>query len=382
MSLQVGIVGKPSSGKSSFYSAATLADAPVSPRPFTTIKPNVAMGYVSYPCPHVELKIKCNAANSKCEGGIRLIPITVTDVAGLVPGAHKGKGMGNQFLGDLIGASGLIHVVDMSGNTDSGGNTTSGYDPEKDIEFLEEEIDHWLAGILERNWKQIERKQDSGTELYKLVFNQYSGLGITEDAVKSIVEKGYSDPLDLARKVRKENKPIVLAGNKIDLSSSVENHKRLSKKYDIIPVSAVAELTLRKAAKNGLINYVPGYSSFEVLKKLSPEQESALDYIKTNVLEKYGSTGVQTTIDKLVFKELEYMPVYPVEDENKFADSHGAVLPHVYLLKKGSTALDLAGKVHADIAKGFIGAIDAKTKKKIGREHQLKANDIVKISSR
>ncbi len=382
MPLQVGIVGRPSSGKSSFYSAATLADAAISPRPFTTIKPNIAMGYASYPCPHLELKIQCNAAYSKCEGGIRLIPITLTDVAGLVPGAHEGKGMGNQFLSDLIGASGLIHVVDLSGTTDSMGNPAKDHDPEKDIAFLQEEIDYWIAGILERNWKMIERKQKSGTELYELIFHQLSGLGITEDRVKTIVEKGYVDLLDLARKIRVENKPLILAGNKIDMESSRENFKRLGKKYDITPVSAVSELTLRKADKAGLIKYIPGYSEFEVLKKLSPEQENGLNYIQENVLKKFGSTGVQQAIDTLVFKKLEYIPVYPVEDENKFADSRGTVLPHVYLLKKGSTAFDLAGKVHADLAKGFIGAIDAKTKKKIAKDHQLQANDVIKVSSR
>lgn len=309
--------------------------------------------------------------------GIRLIPVSLVDVAGLVPGAHEGKGLGNQFLNDIMEANGLIHVFDLSGRTDSNGNPTEGYDPANDIKFLEEEIDFWIAGILEKNWHKIDKRIRQGEKPYEVIYDQLAGLGINKDRVRDIVEGGYSNLPDLARKIRIENKPMILAGNKIDLRSAQENYERL--KNSIIPVSAESELALRKADRAGLIRYIPGSPMFAFAKKLSREQEIALDFIKENVLMKFAGTGVQQTINKLVFEKLKYIPVYAVEDESKFSDKKGNVLPDVHLLKEGSTALDLAYKIHSDIGDRFIGAIDARTKKKIGKETVLKKNDIIKI---
>lgn len=377
--MKIGVVGKTNVGKSTFFSAATLIDVKISDRIFTTIKPNIGIGYVSIPCVCKELGVKCKPKNSKCEGGTRLIPVNMIDVAGLVPDAHLGRGLGNKFLNDLMEADGLIHIVDMSGKTDAQGNPTDEYNPENDIKFLEKEIDYWIEGILRKNWSNIERKVKAGKELWECVYEQISGLKISPDFVKETVKKGYSDLLDLASKIRKNNKPMILAGNKIDLPSSPKNYEAIKDKYEVIPTFAEGELALRRAAKKGLIKYVPGAASFEILKKLAPEQERALNFVKEKVLAVYGSTGVQTTINKLVFEKLNYFPVYPVEDENKFADKKGNVLPDVYLMKKGQTALDLAYKIHSDIGEKFIGAIDARTKKKIGKEYILKKNDIIKI---
>jgi len=380
--MKIGIVGKTNVGKSTMFSAATMIDVEISNRIFTTIKPNVGVSYVRTECVEKEFKVKCNPKNSKCENGIRLIPITLVDVAGLVPDAHLGKGLGNQFLSDLMEAEGLIHVFDLSGTTDAGGNPASGYDPEKDIVFLEKEMNHWIEGILKKNWENIDRKAKQGRPLYEVIYEQLSGLGVNQEKIREIVEGGYSDLLDLATKIREVNKPIILAGNKIDLRSSLENHNRLKGRYDVVPVCAEAELALRKADRSGLIKYVPGSSDFEFLKSIQPEQEKALNFIRENVLKKYGSTGVQEVINKLVFDKLQYMPVYPVEDEHKYSDGNGNILPDAYLVRKNSTALDLAFKVHTDIGKSFIGAIDAKTKKKIGKEYALKRNDVIKILTR
>ncbi len=380
--MKIAVVGKPSSGKSTFFSAATLVDVPIAAYPFTTIKPNIGVTYASYECVHRELNVKCNPRNSKCFNGKRFIPINLIDVAGLVPEAHLGKGLGNQFLSDLMDAKGLIHVVDLSGLTNEKGEPTKNHDPEKDILFLEKEIDYWIKGILEKNWKNIERKVKTGKELYQVVYEQLSGLGISEDAVKRIIKQGYDDLLDLATKIRKENKPIILAGNKIDLKEAQENYENLKQKYEIIPVSAEAELALRKAAKAGLIEYYPGENDFKILKKLNPKQEEALERIRKEVLEKYGSTGVQEVINKLVFEKLGYFPVYPVEDENKYSDKEGNVLPDVFLMEKGSTALDLAFKVHSEIGEKFLGAINAKTKRKVGKDYELQPNDVIKILTR
>jgi ribosome-binding ATPase YchF (GTP1/OBG family) len=377
--MKIGIVGKPSSGKSTFFSGATLVDVPIAAHPFTTIKPNLGTSHVSKECVCKELDVVCNPKNSLCVNGERMVPVTLIDVAGLVPDAHKGKGLGNQFMGDLMEASGLIHIVDISGTTDAEGKPTSGYDPEEDVIFLEKEIGYWIEGLLEKQWATIERKQKGGMPLWQAVYEQLSGLGISEEKTRQIVGDGFEDKLELATRIRETNKPLVLAGNKIDLKDSGENYNRLKGKYDITPVCADAELALRKAARSGIINYAPGSSDFQIVKDLPEKQKRALEFIRNNVLVKYRSTGVQPILDELVFKRLGYIVVYPVEDENKLADKQGNVLPDAYLMAQGSTALDLAYCVHSDIGGRFIGAIDARTKKKIGKDYILNDGDVVKI---
>ncbi|MEM4222281.1 MAG: redox-regulated ATPase YchF [archaeon] len=374
--MKIGIVGKPSSGKSTFFSAATLIDVPISPRPFTTIDPNKGTTFASFDCVCKELGVKDNPKNSKCENGKRYVPITLIDVAGLVPDAHLGKGLGNRFLDDLMEAEGLIHVVDLSGKTDSFGNPCENYDPQEDIEFLEREIDFWIKGILDRNWEKIQRKAKNSS-LSEALYEQVAGLGMRKEKIEDIVNEGFSDTLDLARKIRKYNKPIIIAGNKIDIEEAKANYNKLKDK--VIPVSAEAELVLRKAAKLGFIKYFPGSNDFEIIGKMNPAQENALEKIRENVLKPFGSTGVQRVINELVFGELKYIPVYPVENENKMCNKDGEVLPDVFLVKQGSTALDLAYKIHTEIGERFIGAMDVRTKKKLGKEYLLKEKDILKI---
>ena len=126
--MQIGIVGKPNVGKSTFFSAATLAPAEIADYPFTTIKPNKGVAYVRTRCPHTEIG-QSATRHGTCENGVRLVPVELLDVAGLVPDAWQGKGLGNQFLDDLRQADAFIHVVDSSGSTDSEGNAGAGHAP-------------------------------------------------------------------------------------------------------------------------------------------------------------------------------------------------------------------------------------------------------------
>src|SRR3989338_7459591 len=107
----VGVVGKANVGKSTFFKAATLADVEIANYPFATIKPNHGVGFVKIDCIDKEFNIQCNPREGYCVSGYRFVPVNMIDVAGLVPGAHEGKGMGNQFLDDLNQADVLIHVV-------------------------------------------------------------------------------------------------------------------------------------------------------------------------------------------------------------------------------------------------------------------------------
>lgn len=373
--MEIAICGKTNTGKSSFFKAATMIDVEISNRIFCTIKPNIGITYVTSSCPCAELKIKCNPVNSQCLNGVRLIPVKLWDIAGLIPGAHEGRGLGLEFLNDIIQADMFVHIVDASGTTDAEGQLTADYDPSNDVKFLEEEIDLWFAAVIKRNLEKIKDEKKAEGIL--------AGLGIKDKHVKEVMKRiGLDDIEEFARELRKLSKPMIIAANKMDLPNSEENIKKMRKDFPhltIIPCSAEAEIALRTAAKAGFIDYIPGVKDFTIKKELNEKQKRALELIKTNILDKYGSTGVQECLNKAVFDFMKYIAVYPVENEHKLSNKKGNVLPDVFLMPPNSTTLDLAFKVHTDIGQKFIGAIDARTGRKVGSDHVLKHNDIIKI---
>jgi len=393
----IGLVGKPNSGKSTFFKASTLAEVEIANYPFTTIKPNEVVGFVKIECVDREFKVKCNPKMGYCLNHNRFVPVKLIDVAGLVPEAHLGKGRGNQFLDDLRQADVLIHVVDVSGSTNEKGEAVEpgSYDPANDIRFLEEELDMWYLGILQKGWKRFARTvMQEKREIHAALGQQLSALKVTEEMVEEVIKKLKLDKEKpnswtekelkrLAVELRKLTKPMIIACNKIDVEGALENFTKLEKEFPnhlLIACSAESELALRGAAKAELIEYVPGEKGFKFLDegKLSEEQKKALDFVKENILEKIGNTGIQQVLDKAVFDLLKYIAVFPVEN-SKLTDKDGNILPDCFLMPSNSTALDLAYQVHTDIGKKFVRAIDMKSKKVIGKEYLLKHRDVVEI---
>jgi len=392
--MQIGVVGKPNTGKSTFFSASTLIDVEMQNYPFTTIEPNKGTGFVRVECVDKEFDVKCNPRTGSCVKGIRFVPVELIDVAGLVPGASEGKGLGNKFLDDLRKADVLIHVIDLSGGTNEKGETVEkgSYDPAKDIEFLEKEIDAWFLGIIKKNWNKFARipVKEKNKKLETMAQN-LSGIGANKIQIDKAVsklnlwEKKFSDWNEenfeeFASAVREESKPIIIAANKADISSK-EALEKLKEKFPekiIIACSSISELTLKKAAKEKSLEYISGEKEFKKLKELNEKQEKGLNYIKENVLEKFGSTGVQDILDKAVFELLDYIAIFP-GGVKKLADEHGNILSDCFLMPFGSTVLDFAFKLHTDIGEGFIRAVDVKTKQMVGKEHQLKNRDVIEI---
>ncbi len=393
----IGLVGGPSKGKSTFFKAATLAEVEISARPFTTLKATEGEAYVKVDCVDKEFKVKCNPRYGFCINSNRFVPIKIMDVPGLVPGASEGKGMGNQFLDSLNEADALIHIIDVSGSTDENGNQVDklSHDPEKDIKFLESELDQWYLRILKKGWEKFSRTIiQANLDVKKELAKQLSGLRVDEEMAQESI-KGLNlshnpatwsneELLNLARELRKRSKPIIIVANKIDVEGARFNFERLKEKYEMIGCSAEVELALREAAKHNLINYIPGEDSFAIAKesenKLSLDKKRALGFIE-EFLEENHTTGVQDVLNKIIFEKLKYIAVFP-GGVNNLKDSQGRIIPDCFLLKKDSTALDFAYKLHKDLGDNFIKAINVRDKRPIGKEYKLKNRDIIEIVSR
>ncbi|MEM2953289.1 MAG: redox-regulated ATPase YchF [Candidatus Bathyarchaeia archaeon] len=394
----LGIVGKPNTGKSTFFSAATLAPAEIANYPFTTIKPNRGVGYVRTPCVCKEFNVKDMPVNSLCLEGVRLIPVEFIDCAGLVPGAWQGRGLGNQFLDEIRKADVLIHIVDASGGTDSEGRICkpSEHDPLEDVKFLEHEITMWIANILKRDWPKIARTAESeGKDLLSILEERLSGLAIKRAHIFEAVRKtglnadkptawSEEDFIKFIGMLRQIAKPMLIAANKMDVPTAEENFERLRKlNYFVVPCCAEAELALRRAAEKKLIEYRPGDCNFKInnREKLTESQIKALETIREKVLLKFGSTGVQDAINMAYFKLLNMITVYPVEDLEHLSDHSGRVLPDAYLVPYGTTARELAYLIHTELGESFIYAVEARERKRVGEDYILKDRDVISIVS-
>jgi hypothetical protein len=389
--LSLALAGKPNAGKSTFYTAATLADVDVANYPFTTIDSNRGVATARTDCPCLDLDERCG--NDRCRDGTRYVPIELIDVAGLVPGAHEGKGLGNQFLDELTNADAILNVLDASGSTNEEGEPVEegSHDPVEDVEFIEREMNLWLSGIIDRNWESVERKSRSPDfDINDVLSDLLTGFGATTaDVAACLRSLEYpEDPIQwtdadreaLAETVRSRTKPIILVANKVDIASE-ETLDRLQEAAEIvIPATADGELALRRASEAGVVDYKPGDDDFEITGDLSDTQEAGLEQIR-EVLTEYGGTGVQRALNAAVYDLLDQITAYPVQNETKWTDAQGNVLPDAFLLPEGSTPTDLAEAVHTDIAEGYLHAVNGKTKRRISDSYELEDGDVIKIVS-
>ena len=384
--LSLALAGKPNAGKSTFYTAATMADVDVANYPFTTIDANRGVTHVRTDCPCLDLDERCGGEH--CHDGKRYVPVELLDVAGLVPGAHEGRGLGNQFLDELTNADAILHVVDASGGTDEEGEPVEvgEHDPVEDLNFIEEEMDLWLASIVDRNWESVERASRSPDfDIDEALTEMLTGVGATElDVARALRDLDYpEDPIQwtdehreaLAEDIRARTKPIVVVANKADVAPP-ENLQRLKERNEAtIPVTADGELALRRAAEAGVVDYDPGDPDFEIVGDVSDQQRQGLEQIG-EVMADHGGTGVQQAHDVL-----DHLTAYPVQDETHWTDGQGNVLPDAFLLPDGSTPKDLAYAVHSDIGDGYLHAVDARKKMRISDEQELEEGDVIKIVS-
>ncbi len=378
-----------------------MVPVPIENRPFVTLEPHTGVGYVRKRCVHTELGLpKCDARNSMCVRGERFIPVILVDVPGLVKDAHKGRGLGNRFLDAVRQAEVIIHVVDASGSTDEDGRYVKpGYrDPVEDVVAIEREYEEWMFGIISRDWPRFARALDhmEPGQLIDALTQRLSGLSIRREHVAQAIRLAKLESAkpsswreeelrEFIHWLRVVAKPMVIAANKIDVPEARDLFKKMVKELSdriIVPVTALGEFILRKAAEKGYIEYLPGDPEFRIKDSsaLTSQQKRALELV-ASVMKEFGGTGVQRAINEAVLRALNMIVVYPVEDSNKFTDSKGQVLPDAYLVPKGTKAIDLAYMIHTDLGKGFLYAIDAKTKRRLSKDYVLQDGDVIKIAS-
>jgi ribosome-binding ATPase len=397
--IKVGLIGKTNTGKTTFFNSATLLSAEVSNYPFTTKRPITGNAHAITLCVHREFNLQDNPRNSRCVDGWRFIPVELVDLPGLIKGAWEGKGLGNQFLTIAAQSDALLHIVDASGSIDASGKIAEPGtgDPVADVADIEEELVMWYLKLLEANRDKISRAISLGMNTIGAITEVFRGIGVREDHVKLALAQnnltetafdnfGTQESKDFCWSLRDISKPTLIVANKVDLPTATENFKRLREEYRdfiIVPASADAELTLRRAESRRIIRYIPGDERFEIndQTKLNDKQKWALNFIRKDILGEYMRTGVQFAINVAVFKLLRMNAVYPIADIQRFSDKHGNVLPDIYLMRSGSTVEDLAKEIHSELAKGLLYALDGRDGLRLPVNYQLKDRDVLSIVS-
>ena len=383
----LAFVGKPSAGKSSFLNSVTNSKAKVGAYPFTTIDPNHGTAVFPTPCPCGDEGWEgglCTPRSGVCTHGThpphtRYIPIPVLDVAGLVPGAAEGEGLGNKFLDDLRQAKILVHVVDVSGTTDERGKEARGYDPQADVAWLIDELVSWVAGNLEAKWgNTAKRHARTRGRIVDTLQAQLSGYG-TKPALTArlVAALGFHDSVDLAAMEPEDIRniaatfvdlrfPIIYALNKIDhpdADLNILNVVQACGEDRAVLCSAKAEIALKKWAAKGYITYTPGSDTVEKSPSFPEKYAASLESIEDLVLYRHGGTGVHDVIQMAV-SQLGLFPVYPIASfssaraidapststasSSSSSSTPGGCFPDVVMVAPGTTARSLAIKhIHA-----------------------------------
>jgi ribosome-binding ATPase YchF (GTP1/OBG family) len=416
-------------GKSTFFAASTLAKVDIANYPFCTIDPNVGVAFprARKPCPCGDLRARmtdegrapdnlpgregslCVPRTGVCIGHERYVPIELVDVAGLVPGAHAGRGRGNAFLADLAGCDALIQVVDGAASTDEEGQPISpaseasaaAASVAREVTFLTAEIEQWLAGLLEEGWSRgVRRVQAEGERgLQSFLVERLSGLGATSADVAAALDALRAERSDLeqpwlwtrdvlaslAVHLRAGLFPLIVAVNKLDLAPAgvLDALRNIDLGVPFVGCLADMELGLRRAASTGLLRYRSGSASFTVSDDapLSDVQRAALEKMGAT-LAQHNGTGIEDVFDHVVFGRLDHIVVYPVQDEGRWIDGEGRVLPDAIVVPRGITAKSVAGLVHSDLEAGFIRGVDGRSRRVVGADHEVEDGAVLKIHAK
>ena len=320
MGLSVGIVGLPNVGKSTIFNALTAAGAQSANYPFCTIEPNVGI------VPVVDRRLQRLAALAESKQTV-YTDLKVVDIAGLVRGASKGEGLGNQFLANIRETDAILHVVRCFVD-ENVVHVEGSVDPERDIEVIETEL--LLADL-----DALQKRNDRVGRLARVGQKEYAAQAEALTKAIAAVEKGTplravdftSEEREALRELNLITmKPVLYVANVAE--SDLGNETPLLRK-----VREVAK------AKGGEIVVICGELESQI-SQLPPEERA--DFLKEMGLEEPG-------LDVLI------RAAYQLLNLETFFTA-GPKEARAWTIERGSKAPQAAGKIHSDFERGFIRA--------------------------
>jgi GTP-binding protein YchF len=356
--VRIGIVGMPNAGKSSLFNALTRAGAESANYPFTTLEPNVAV------VPVPDERLERLAATIKA-APLVFETIAFHDIAGLVRGASKGEGLGNQFLANIRETDAILHVV--RAHDDSQVVHPEGrVDPMADIDTIETELIYADLEQAERRLERIARTAKSGER-----------TAVAEVAwLRELIEA-----LSAGRPARTVRAPA-------DAPDAVRSLHPLTAK----PVLYVANVGEGDALEPPpeLVTHAESHAAgaVAVSARLEAELSELDDEEATSMRDELGAgeSGLSRVI-RGAFELLDLISFYTA-GEGKEARAHA--------IERGTTAWGAAGKIHTDIQRGFVraevasaeelidaggyaGARDRGTLRLEGRDYEMRDGDVMTV---
>ncbi len=321
MSLQIGIVGLPNVGKSTLFNALTQAGAAVASYPFTTIDPNI--GVVQVPDPRLH-----DIAAIVRPDQVRPTTIEFVDIAGLVQGAHRGEGLGNQFLGHIRNVDAIALVVRCFEDPDVA-HTTATLDPVADCDVIDLELT--LADLA-----TVERRIEKVRSAAKARPKAYAAELALLDRLRAHLEEGrLAAQLPLSDKEAEMVLPLSLLTAKPRLYIANVGEE------DLPQGNALSDRVRERATAEGAQAVVLCAQVEADLAGWDPAE--AAEYRAELGLDAPG-------LDRLIHAG------YRLLDLITFFTATGTNVVRAWTLRRGQTAYDAAGKVHTDMQKGFIRA--------------------------